>query len=439
MMMSITQPSRKFPNRSLIFLTMILLPQVFTMAEGWNNPFQLTINLTDEFQPSLSSSGNRIAFVSNQTGGPELFVIDSDGTNLRQLTFSRARECCPSISGDGTRIVFQSDLRGDEEIFLIDADGTIPSSCSPSQTVADMGCQLTNNRDDDVSPVMSDDGSKVAFVSNRDGDPEVFVANSDGTGLQQLTFNEASDENPSINRDGSKIAFDSNVGVDYEIFIVRSDGTGLRQLTDNFSNEDRFPSISLDGSKIVFASTGPAIAQSRVISGRKGPGTTGPDQAETSVVMIVNSDGTGLRVLTPNSAYNSNAALSGDGRVVSFVSNMNGPRDIYRVMADGTGLVRTTSDSALDLDPRLDLDGSMLVYVSDRDGDFEIYAVCTMVGDVNQDGAINIFDLVSIGSAFGTSAGNPGYSFDADVNRDGTINILDLVVVGSAFGRSCPS
>lgn len=59
-------------------------------------------------------------------------------------------------------------------------------------------------------------------------------------------------------------------------------------------------------------------------------------------------------------------------------------------------------------------------------------------GDLNEDCAVDIFDLVIIGSSFGLSPGDPGYDPRADANASGgAIDIFDLVVVGSHFGDTC--
>jgi hypothetical protein len=54
--------------------------------------------------------------------------------------------------------------------------------------------------------------------------------------------------------------------------------------------------------------------------------------------------------------------------------------------------------------------------------------------DVNQDGAVNVMDLTSIGMHLGETGG-PGW-IRADVTRDGIVNTLDLVGVGMCWGQS---
>ena len=54
-----------------------------------------------------------------------------------------------------------------------------------------------------------------------------------------------------------------------------------------------------------------------------------------------------------------------------------------------------------------------------------------LTGDINEDGVVNIQDLVIVAGQFGQWGQN-----SADVNKDGVVNIQDLVLVAGAFGNT---
>ena len=57
-------------------------------------------------------------------------------------------------------------------------------------------------------------------------------------------------------------------------------------------------------------------------------------------------------------------------------------------------------------------------------------------GDINNDGIVDIFDLVIAAAAFGSYPGHPKWNPIADLNQDGTIDIFDIVVIGVNFGKT---
>ena len=62
----------------------------------------------------------------------------------------------------------------------------------------------------------------------------------------------------------------------------------------------------------------------------------------------------------------------------------------------------------------------------------------TFRGDVNRDGKVDIADLSTVASHFGTVLGGANYLAAADLNRDGKIDIVDLAMCSTDFGKIVP-
>ncbi|MBI1742632.1 PD40 domain-containing protein [Candidatus Acetothermia bacterium] len=117
---------------------------------------------------------------------------------------------------------------------------------------------------EETSPVLSPDGSKIAFASNRDGNIEVYLINADGTGLVNLTNNQANDYQPTWSPDGKQIAFVSERDENAEIYVMNADGSNPINISNNPGMEESFPSWAQN--KIAFSSTGHSILSQDVAS-----------------------------------------------------------------------------------------------------------------------------------------------------------------------------
>jgi hypothetical protein len=80
------------------------------------------------------------------------------------------------------------------------------------------------------------------------------------------------------------------------------------------------------------------------------------------------------RRLTTDAAFDGFPSLAPDGRI-AWISNRDGPTDLFVMAADGSGQLNLTADPAHDLFPRWSPDGSTIAYSSDADGDQEIYVL----------------------------------------------------------------
>jgi parallel beta-helix repeat protein len=58
-----------------------------------------------------------------------------------------------------------------------------------------------------------------------------------------------------------------------------------------------------------------------------------------------------------------------------------------------------------------------------------------MLGDINHDGIVDIFDCAKMGLAFSSTPISPNWNPHCDVNEDNVVDIFDLVVVAVNFGK----
>jgi TolB protein len=98
---------------------------------------------------------------------------------------------------------------------------------------------LLPNQFSAFATVPGEDGTKLAFTSDRDVNREIYVMNAqDGSNQTRLTDNGASDEFPSWSPDGTKVAFTSDRDGNTEIYVMNAqDGSNQTRLTDNAASD----------------------------------------------------------------------------------------------------------------------------------------------------------------------------------------------------------
>ncbi len=233
---------------------------IYVMDVDGGNLRRLTNHPDIDSLPSWSPDGKRIVFTSKRDGHvdaihgfatSEIYVMDADGDNPQNLTNHPKEDWYPSWSPDGKRIAFSSERDGNIEIYVMDADGGNPQN-------------LTNNPLNDRDPSWSPDGKRIVFSARRDGHfenelaltYEIYVMDNDGGNQQRLTENRKNDWHPSWSPTGKRIAFTSDRKGDFqnfEIYVMDNDGGNQQRLTENRVS-DSFPSWSPDGEQIVFCS-----------------------------------------------------------------------------------------------------------------------------------------------------------------------------------------
>ena len=69
---------------------------------------------------------------------------------------------------------------------------------------------------------------------------------------------------------------------------------------------------------------------------------------------------------------------------------------------------------------------------------FEMRVYFYIIGDINQNGEVNIVDLSIVAQSYGSYPGHKRWNPEADINMDGQVDIIDLAIVAEHFGTQKP-
>ncbi len=57
------------------------------------------------------------------------------------------------------------------------------------------------------------------------------------------------------------------------------------------------------------------------------------------------------------------------------------------------------------------------------------------LGDIDEDGDVDIFDIVTIAKAYGSEDGAPEYDPRCDLDNDNKVQIFDIVIAAGNYGK----
>ena len=236
--------------------------------------------------------------------------------------------------------------------------------------------RLTNNPATDHSPSWLPDGKRIAFVSERDGHvhpirgfptSEIYVMDADGSNQLNLTNNPHDDRSPSWSPDGKRIVFesdrDNDRGHNIEIYVMAADGSNQLNLTNNLT-EDRYPAWSPDGERIAFS----ARREGHVVH----------NLDITYEIYVMDADGGNEQRLTENRHNDMYSSWSPDGERIAFVSDRKGNWENYEIYVMDCRWGQSTKAHPSPRLGQLSLmvpDGERIAFMSERDGNYEIYVM----------------------------------------------------------------
>lgn len=161
---------------------------------------------------------------------------------------------------------------------------------------------------------------QIVYTCFVDGFDNLCLMDADGTVARRLTTTEATDFYPSLSPDGTQIVFSSRRNNNFDLYVLDIATANVRQLTSGLGSNFG-PEFSPDGERVAFASSRDNVGH----------------------IWVIDANGANPRQLTTTGS-NIDPTWSPDGTEILFASLRAGSTELYVIRADGTGERRLTED-----------------------------------------------------------------------------------------------
>jgi TolB protein len=258
--------------------------------------------------------GTHIYFTSDRTGHKEIWAMDPDGKNQRQITRFNNISTYPMVSPDGSKVAFTSWVKGQPAIFVFSVD--------PVRDLRYYNQAASVNQAGSFTP----DGKQIVYASSAGTGRccRIFAANLDGTGFRPISSSSAIEVEPKVNpKTGNDIVFSSGRSGPQQVYRMSMDGSDVERLTPGIgeaSNASWHP----DGQRIAFAWTqGYSTGAFNIFT---------MNVATKAYVQLTHGDG-----------KNENPSWAPDGVHIAFAKTRGRSSQVYTMLADGTQLQQLTT------------------------------------------------------------------------------------------------
>jgi len=382
-------------------------------------PRQLTTAPGAEWDPAISPDGKFVAYVSDESGYPDIRLVDALGGNPIRLTGDPASYRSPAWYPDGSALAFVSTRGGPESVWKIPPLGGSPTLLVPNASdpaispdgrriafgrpgpsgearimvapldAPDRARWLTTDDDGTYShghPRWSPDGKWLAYADAND----LWVVSSEGGRPHRVTTSTDYEASPAWSSDGRHLIYQSGRGNTLALWRVAIDGGEPERLTLGFGPESE-AEVSRDGSRVVFTTryadpdigvrdlTNGAAQRLRSVLFDVEPALTADGRRVAFISQrwegkfsLGVQDLEGVAPSGPARRLTSwpaaNPAISPDGRWVAVVRVLNHERHIWMVPVGGGEAFRFIEGTEADIQPGWSPDGSRLVFLSSRSG-----------------------------------------------------------------------
>lgn len=195
---------------------------IFTIALDGSGLTQLTSDSADHHEPTAHAS--LVAFGSARPGGVVIASIESGSGGAAPVVFGSGD--APMLSPDGTTLAYLSFSGPTPLVWTAHVDGTAAQRFAPAQA----GWSGAS----EAHPVWSPTGDRIAYVTTRAGNASIYVgavAGVAGSATLLTSSPTGASVEPAWSPDGARIVFTSNRDGPTDLYVVAVSSGAVTRLT----------------------------------------------------------------------------------------------------------------------------------------------------------------------------------------------------------------
>ncbi|MBW7886889.1 MAG: PD40 domain-containing protein [Bacteroidetes bacterium] len=200
---------------------------IVDVADGSQEKIEL--DLEGIFTVDWSRQGDKLAFIGNTTFQSDIYTYDLTTKELKNLTNDIFSDSDPSWAPDGRKIYFVSDRRGNTDAKKLPANFKISRFNYSRLDIYAVDIQtlqierVTNfPNSDETNPVLSPDGTKLLYVSDRNGIGNIYERNLQTGEDRPITNSITGVYQLSLSADGNKLTFSSLNQAGFDLFLMKT-------------------------------------------------------------------------------------------------------------------------------------------------------------------------------------------------------------------------
>lgn len=194
----------------------------------------------NQLMPAVSRQRDKIAFISDIGGNPDLFIQDFDpgvgavGKPRQLYATAKGTQGCPCFSPDGKKIAFVSNKDGNPRIYVMD----IPQK---EKLASEMHPRLISKRcKESMCPCWSPDGTKLVYAGLCEGTRQLWIYDFQANEEEQITFGSHHKENPSWAPDSVHIVYNAGPEGKNDLYLMNLNQSEAVRITSG-PGDKRFP------------------------------------------------------------------------------------------------------------------------------------------------------------------------------------------------------